>query len=106
MQNVSETLFNQIQHYPKNPGPPSRLDVYQRKLEHDKMYLQSYELELLSQASVNTRDAQQRAELDILHANDSTRVDRIRLHVSNLLIRIANSIRPSDARRRDIASAR
>jgi hypothetical protein len=106
MQDVAVSLFDKIDRYPRRPGPPSRLDVHQRKLEHDKMYLHSFELEQLSQAPLNTRDAQQRAELEILRANHATRVDRIRLHASDSLIRIANSIRPSDARRRDIASAR
>jgi hypothetical protein len=106
MHDVAISLLDKIDRYPRRPGPPSRLDVHQRKLEHDKMYLHSFEVEMLSQPRLDIRAAQQRAELDILRSNRATRIDRIRLQVSNSLMKIANSIRPSDARRRDIASAR
>jgi hypothetical protein len=106
LHHVPEPLFDQIDHHTNRPGPPSRLDVHQRKLEHDKMYLNSFEIERLSTRPMDRHLPQQFAELDILRRNDPTRIDRIRTRISNSLISIAENIRPSDARHRDIASVR
>jgi hypothetical protein len=105
LQHLPDPLFDQLDHY-SNPGPPSRLDVHQRKLEHDKMYLNSFEIERLSTRPMDRHLPQQFADLDILRSNDPSRIDRIRLQISNTLVSLAENIRPSDARRRDIASAR
>ena len=99
-------LFDKLETDIHRPGPPSRLDIHQRKLEHDKMYLQSFEIESLSRPRRDERLDQQFAELALLRDLRSTRIDRMRLRLSNMLISIANNIRPSDAGSRDIASVR
>jgi hypothetical protein len=99
-------LFDKIETTSQRPGPPSRLDIHQRKLEHDKMYLQSFEIEQLSRPRRNERRDQQFAELALLRDRRQTRVNRMRLRLSSALMSIAKSIRPSDAGRRDIASVR
>ena len=99
-------LFDHLDQKPNSPGPPSRLDIHQRKLEHDKMYLQSFEIEHLSRPHRDERLDQQFAELALLRDHRSTRVNRMRLRLSNMLISIATNIRPSDAGRRNIASVR
>ena len=104
--NGSLPLFDNIENIRQRPGPPSRMDIHQRKLEHDKMYLHSFEIEQLSRPRRDERLAQQFAELSLLRDHRSTRVNRMRLRLSNLLITIATNIRPSDAGRRNIASVR
>ena len=99
-------LFSELDQSYQRPGPPSRLDIHQRKLEHDKMYLQSFEIEQLSRIPRNDRKSQQFAELSLQGNRKSTGLNRIRLQVSNLLISIANGIRPDDSNHRDIISAR
>ena len=99
-------LFDQVDNFRQRPGPQSRLDIHQRKLEHDKMYLQSFEIENLSRPRRDERLDQQFAELALQRAHRSTRVNRIRTSLSNLLMSVAENIRPSDASCRDIASAR
>ena len=59
----------------RRPGPSRQLDVYRKKLEYDRLPFQ---------------------RLDGL--NQPIRFDRIRLHLSNTLVRIAAIIRPSDDR--------
>lgn len=87
-------------------GPPSRLDIHQRKLEHDKMYLNSFEVEQLSRSPRNKHLDQQLAELALIRNRQPNGFDRMRVHLSNLLISIADNIRPSDATHEDMVSAR
>lgn len=70
------------------------------------MYLQSFEVEQLSRSPRNERLDQQFAELALMRKHRPTGVTRIRIQVSNLLFSIATSIRPTDAVRQDMVSAR
>lgn len=69
------------------------------------MQLSIYEIERLSRPRRDQRLDQQFAELSLLRNDRPNRVDRIRTRLSNTLVSIADSIRPSDASHRDIASA-
>jgi hypothetical protein len=93
------------QHNPRHAGPPNRLDVQHSKLEHAKMYLNSYEIERLAEPKSNFRHEQQMTELDLQKLNLDNPLDRLRLNLSNALIGIARLIRPAGSPRRDIASA-
>jgi hypothetical protein len=103
--NGSLPLFDQLYDNDR-PVLPSRLDIHTLKLEHDKMYLTSFEVDRLSRPSYNAHLAQQFAELSILDRDSHSRLDRLRVAISNSLISIAGAVRPSDANCRDIARAR
>ncbi|MEJ7839115.1 MAG: hypothetical protein WKF81_09875 [Thermomicrobiales bacterium] len=70
------------------------------------MYLQSFEVEHLSRSPRNERLDQQFAELALMGKHRPTGVTRIRIRLSNLLFSIATSLRPTDAARQDMVSAR
>lgn len=70
------------------------------------MYLNSFEAEQLAHAPRNQHLDLQFAELELMRNRQPNGFNRMRVRLSNMLISIADNIRPSDAARKDMASAR